>query len=53
MHKALNEPISAKKMVVVDSATQRYVVLEVAEKLKEKMVQHLSRSVTTSSTRSS
>ncbi len=41
LKKALNEPISTKKMVVVDSATQRYVVVEIAEKIKEMLVQHL------------
>ncbi len=42
LKKALNEPISTKKMVVVDSSLQRYVVVEVAEKLKETMVTHLA-----------
>ncbi len=41
LKKALNEPISTKKMVVVDSASQRYVVVEVAEKIKEMLVEHL------------
>ncbi|MFW2365959.1 MAG: selenocysteine-specific translation elongation factor, partial [Desulforhopalus sp.] len=41
LKKVLNEPISTKKMVVVDSATQRYVVVEISEHLKEMMVQHL------------
>jgi selenocysteine-specific elongation factor len=41
LKKALNEPISTKKMVVVDSATQRYVVVEIAEKLKAMLVEHL------------
>ena len=35
LKKALNDPISTKKMVVVDSATQRYVVVEIAEKIKD------------------
>ena len=41
LKKALNEPISTKKMVVVDSATQRYVVVEIAEKIKTMLVDHL------------
>lgn len=41
LKKALNEPISTKKMVVVDSASQRYVVVEIAESLKVILVQHL------------
>jgi selenocysteine-specific elongation factor len=41
LKKALNEPISTKKMVVVDSATQRYVVVEIAEKIKAMLVEHL------------
>jgi selenocysteine-specific elongation factor len=41
LKKALNEPLSTKKMVVVDSATQRYVSLDVAEKMKEMLVAHL------------
>lgn len=41
LKKALNEPLSTKKMVVVDSATQRYVVVEIAEKLKAMLVEHL------------
>lgn len=41
LKKALNEPISTKKMVVVDSASQRYVSVEIAEKMKEMLVAHL------------
>ncbi len=41
LKKALTEPISTKKMVVVDSASQRYVSLEVAEKMKEMLTDHL------------
>ena len=41
LKKALNDPISTKKMVVVDSATQRYVVVEIAEKIKTMLVDHL------------
>jgi selenocysteine-specific elongation factor len=35
LKKALNEPLSTKKMVVVDSATQRYLDLDVANKIIE------------------
>ena len=41
LKKALNDPISTKKIVVVDSATQRYVVVEIAEKIKAMLVDHL------------
>ena len=41
LKKALNDPISTKKIVVVDSATQRYVVVAVAEKIKTLLVEHL------------
>ncbi len=41
LKKALNDPISTKKIVVVDSATQRYVVVEIAEKIKTMLVDHL------------
>ncbi len=41
LKKALNDPISTKKMVVVDSGSQRYVVVEIAEKLKEMLVKQL------------
>ena len=41
LKKALNEPISTKKMVVVDSATQRYVVVEIADQIKEMLTAHL------------
>ena len=41
LKKALNDPISTKKIVVVDSATQRYVVVEIAEKIKTMLVNHL------------
>lgn len=41
LKKALNEPISTKKIVVVDSASQRYVVVEIAEKIKELLINHL------------
>lgn len=42
LKKALQEPISAKQIAVVDSATQRYVVVEVAEKIKEMLVNRLT-----------
>jgi selenocysteine-specific elongation factor len=35
LKKALNNPLSTKKMVVVDSSTQRYVVRTIAENIKE------------------
>jgi selenocysteine-specific elongation factor len=41
LKKALNEPLSTKKMVVVDSASQRYVVVEIAEKIKAMLVERL------------
>lgn len=43
LKKALQDPISTKKMVVVDSATQRYVVVEIAEDLKNILVETISR----------
>ena len=42
LKKALNDPISTKKMVVVDSASQRYVSVEIAEKMKEMLITHLT-----------
>lgn len=42
LKKALNEPISAKKIVVVDSSTQRYVVAEIAEKVKKMLTDALA-----------
>ncbi len=42
LKKALNDPISTKKIVVVDSASQRYVSVEIAEKMKEMLVAHLT-----------
>ena len=41
LKKALNDPISTKKMVVVDSASQRYVAVEIAEKMKEMLLESL------------
>jgi selenocysteine-specific elongation factor len=38
----LNDPISTKKMVVVDSASQRYVAVEIAERMKELLVASLT-----------
>lgn len=43
LKKALQDPISTKKMVVVDSATQRYVSVEIADNIKKLLVEHLSR----------
>lgn len=43
LKKAMQDPISTKKIAVVDSATQRYVVVEIAEKIKEMLVQQLKR----------
>ncbi len=42
LKKALQEPISTKKMVVVDSASQRYVVVEIAENIKQLFVEYLT-----------
>jgi len=42
LKKALNDPISTKKMVVVDSATQRYVDVDIAEETKRKMLAYLA-----------
>ncbi|BHH82909.1 selenocysteine-specific translation elongation factor [Desulforhopalus sp. 52FAK] len=42
LKKALQDPISAKKMVVVDSASQRYVVVEIAENIKSLFVDYLT-----------
>ena len=42
LKKALNDPISTKKMVVVDSASQRYVAVEIAEKMKELLLESLT-----------
>lgn len=41
LKKALNEPLSTKKMVVVDSANQRYVIREIAEEIRDKVVDRL------------
>lgn len=43
LKKALNEPLSTKKMVVVDSAAQRYVDAEIAEKTKKEMLDYLAK----------
>lgn len=42
LKKALNDPLSTQKMVVVDSAAQRYVAVEIAEAMKEMMVNFLT-----------
>lgn len=41
LKKALQVPISTKKIAVVDSATQRYVVVEIADNIKELLTRHL------------
>ncbi|WP_457577461.1 selenocysteine-specific translation elongation factor [Desulfomarina sp.] len=41
LKKALNVPLSTKKMVVVDSSTQRYVIRNIAEKIKETIISTL------------
>jgi len=43
LKKAMQDPISTKKVVVVDSATQRYVVVEIAENIKKMLVDHLEK----------
>lgn len=43
LKKAVNEPLSAKKMVVVDSASQRYLHREVVEEIISKMVATLEK----------
>lgn len=43
LKKALNEPLSTKKMVVVDSATQRYLERDVAEGVIATIVQRLEK----------
>lgn len=41
--KVLNEPLSAKRMVVVDSATQRYLLREIADEVVETILHSLDR----------
>ncbi len=41
LKKVLSDPLSTKKMVVVDSATQRYVIWEIAEKIRDMVVDRL------------
>ncbi|PHR28984.1 MAG: selenocysteine-specific translation elongation factor [Desulfotalea sp.] len=41
LKKALQDPISTKKMVVVDSASQRYVIVEIADDIKNLFVEYL------------
>jgi len=43
LKKALNDPLSTKKMVVVDSAAQRYVDVRIAEKTKVEMLDALAK----------
>jgi selenocysteine-specific elongation factor len=43
LKKVLNDPLSTKKMVVVDSASQRYVDVEIAEKTKREMLAYLAK----------
>ena len=43
LKKALNDPLSTKKMGVVDSASQRYVDVEIAEKTKKEMLHYLAK----------
>ncbi|WP_163336874.1 selenocysteine-specific translation elongation factor [Desulfopila sp. IMCC35008] len=42
LKKALTDPLSTKKMVVVDSASQRYVVVEIAEQTKAEILTSLA-----------
>ncbi len=42
LKKVLNDPLSTKKMVVVDSAAQRYVDVNIAEETKAKMLDSLA-----------
>lgn len=42
LKKALNDPLSTKKMVVVDSASQRYVDVQIAENTKKEMLDYLA-----------
>ncbi|MCP3887766.1 MAG: selenocysteine-specific translation elongation factor [Desulfobulbaceae bacterium] len=41
LKKALQDPISTKKIVVVDSASQRYIVADIADNLKKMLLEHL------------
>jgi len=41
LKRALRDPLSTKKMVVVDSASQRYVIRDIAEKIREMVVDRL------------
>jgi len=41
LKKVLNDPLSTKKMVVVDSPSQRYVIREIAEDLKDLLIARL------------
>jgi len=42
LKKALQDPISTKKIVVVDSSTQRYIIVEIAEALKALLLEKLA-----------
>ena len=42
LKKVLNDPISTKKMVVVDSASQRYLDVGIAEKVKNTLLTNLA-----------
>lgn len=41
--KIIQDPISTKKIAVVDSTTQRYVIVEIAEEIKKILVDQLQR----------
>ena len=43
LKRALSDPLSTKKMVVVDSASQRYVITDVTEKIRDKVVDRLEK----------
>ncbi len=42
LKKALQEPISTKKIVVVDSTSQRYIIVEIVEALKKLLLEKLA-----------
>jgi selenocysteine-specific elongation factor len=43
LKRALSDPLSTKKMVVVDSANQRYVITDVTEKIRDMVVDRLEK----------
>lgn len=43
LKKVLSDPLSLRKMVMVDAASQRYLLTEYGEQLQEKIVHHLGR----------